>query len=344
MHRCLYLANLAKNEVFPNPMVGSLLVHENKIIGEGYHQFFGGPHAEVNAISSVKDTALLADSTLYVNLEPCCHWGKTPPCTDLITRSGIKKVVIGCLDPNPNVAGKGVEKLKEAGIEVITDVLLKDCLNLNQRFFEHISHPQKVKFVLKWAESNDGFIGKSEYGSAAEREISNAIAKRWVHKLRSEVDAIMIGTRTAIADDPLLNNRYWFGDSPDIILLDKELKIPKTAQLFKSDSKICIFNQIKEETTGNCVYLKIDFKQDSINFWQQINDKLASNGIFSVLLEGGAITLQSFLESELEADIYRIKSNKKIEHGIKAPITHLKSFDSFKLGTNTVDILKKYAV
>jgi len=344
MHRCLYLAKLAKNEVFPNPMVGSILVNENIIVGEGYHQKYGGPHAEVNAISNVKDINLLPQSTLYVNLEPCCHWGKTPPCTDLIIRSGIKKVVIGCLDPNPNVAGKGVKKLKEAGIEVITDVLLKECLNLNQHFFEHISQAQKVSFILKWAESSDGFIGKSEYRSIEERIISNSFAKRCVHKLRSEVDAIMVGTRTAILDDPLLNNRNWFGGSPKIIILDKVLKVPQTAQLFKSDTKIFILNQLKEEKIGNRIYLKINFEQDSINFWQKINDILASNGIFSVLLEGGAFTLQSFLESKLEADIYRIKSDKVFENGIKAPTTPLQHIDSFELGNNTVQLLKKYAV
>lgn len=344
MYRCLNLANLSKSEVFPNPMVGSLIVDNHRIIGEGYHQTFGAAHAEVNAISSVKDTSVLPQSTLYVNLEPCCHWGKTPPCTDLIIRSGIKHVVIGCLDPNPLVAGRGVKKLEEAGIKVTTKVLENECLTFNHRFFKHILQTPTIDFIVKWAESKDGFIGKSQYKSAAEREISNEITKRWVHKLRSEVDGLMIGTNTALIDDPLLNNRYWFGKTPNIILLDKELKIPLTSQLFKSKSKIFILTQQTQENTENKVFLKLNFEQDTVDFWNHVSRILIEQNIFSVLLEGGAFTIQSFLQSELAANIYRIRSNKNLENGIKAPSTNLSPVDRFEMGNNTVELLKKYAI
>lgn len=344
MYRCLYLANMAKNEVFPNPMVGSIIVHNHRIVGEGFHQTFGTAHAEVNAITSVKDLSVLPKSTLYVNLEPCCHWGKTPPCTDLIIGSGIQHVVIGCLDPNPLVAGQGIKKLEEAGIQVTSRVLESECLSFNHRFFQHISQTSKIDFIVKWAESKDGFIGKTQYESALEREISNAITKRWVHKLRSEVDGLMIGTNTAIIDDPLLNNRYWIGKTPNIILLDKELKIPLTSQLFKSRSKILILTQQQQENVGNRVYLYLNFEQSAVNFWNQINRILIAQNIFSVLLEGGAYTIQSFLESELAADIWRIRSNNNLKQGIKAPLISLTPVEHFELGNNMVELLKKDAV
>ena len=249
------------------------MVYNDKIIGEGFHQKYGSPHAEVNAIKSVKNKDLLSDSTLYINLEPCCHWGKTPPCTQLIIESDIKKVVIGSLDPNPLVAGKGVNLLEDAGIMVTSGILEKECLNLNFQFFDQFhAGKKKVKFLLKWAESSDGFIGKEKYGSADERKLSNSLVKRFVHKLRTQNDAVMIGTKTALTDNPVLDNRFWYGKIPMAIVIDRNLKVPLTSDFFKPNRKVIILNANKDEVNGHIIYLKINFKEEE-NFWQSINDK-----------------------------------------------------------------------
>lgn len=337
IHRCLQLAEQANGQVHPNPMVGSVIVYKDKIIGEGFHKNYGGPHAEVNAVNSVKNKELLKDSTIYVNLEPCCHWGKTPPCTQLIIDSGIKKVVIGSLDPNPLVAGKGIALLKEAGIEVISGILEEECLNMNTLFFEQFNPKKNVKFILKWAESEDGFMGKLKYNSLAERELSNAVVKRLVHKLRSETDAIMIGTNTALIDNPVLDNRYWYGKLPTAIVIDRNLKIPLNYNLFKPDRKVIVFNEEKDETINNVIYKKISFSDES-SFWERISNKLFEIGITSVLLEGGSKTIQSFLDSKLACDIFRIQTKKIWKEGIKTPMLNAKANASFKLGNNLVEI------
>lgn len=337
IHRCLHLAKLASGKVHPNPMVGSVIVYNDKIIGEGFHENYGGPHAEVNAVNSVKNKELLKESTLYVNLEPCCHWGKTPPCTQLIIDSGIKKVVIGSLDPNPLVAGKGIALLHEAGIEVISGISEEECLNLNVSFFEQFKPNKAVKFILKWAESADGFMGKVNYNSLEERKLSNSLVKRFVHKLRSETDAIMVGTNTALIDNPILDNRYWFGKLPTAIVIDKNLKIPLNYNLFKPDRKVIIFNEEKDETIDNLIYKKISFS-DASSFWERISNKLLELGITSVLLEGGSKTIQSFLHSKLPCDIIRIKTKKIWKEGIEAPMLYTKANDSFNLGNNLVEL------
>ncbi len=298
-------------------MVGAVVVYDKKIIGEGFHQNYGGSHAEVNAINSVKDKDLLKESTIYVNLEPCCHWGKTPPCTQLIIDSGIKNVVIGSLDPNPLVAGKGVKLLEEAGISVTSGILNKECLKLNQSFFEQFEANKSVNFIIKWAESADGYMGKEKYDSIEERELSNGLVKRFVHKLRSDTDAIMIGINTALTDNPILDNRYWVGKLPTAIVIDRTLKIPLNSNLFKLDRNIIIFNDLKEEIVGSIIYKQISF--DSTIFWQTITKKLKELGINSVLLEGGSKTIQSFIESKIPYEIVRITTQKKWGNGIKAP-------------------------
>ena len=337
IHRCLQLAELAKGAVYPNPMVGSVIVQNGKIIGEGFHQKYGGPHAEVNAIDSVKNKELLKNSTLYVNLEPCCHWGKTPPCTELIIKSGIRNVVIGSLDPNPLVAGKGVKLLVEAGIKVTSGILEQECLNLNHCFFEQFKSYKTVKFILKWAESEDGFIGKQSYSSSEEKELSNGLVKRFVHKIRSETDAIMVGTNTALIDDPILDNRFWFGKLPIAVIIDRTLKIPLSSNFFKPERKVIIFNATKDETIGNIVYAKINFN-DEVAFWQTISNRLLEMEIFSVLLEGGRKTIQSFLNSKLPCDIIRISTHKIWTKGINAPVLTLEVKDRFYLSNNLVEL------
>ena len=316
-------------------MVGAVVVYNGKIIGEGFHQNYGDPHAEVNAINSVIDKDLLKESTIYVNLEPCCHWGKTPPCTQLIIDSGIKNVVIGSLDPNPLVAGKGIKLLEDAGISVVSGILEQECLDLNQSFFEQFKAKKLVKFILKWAESDDGFMGKTNYNSAKERELSNDLVKRFVHKLRTETDAIMIGVNTAILDNPILDNRFWFGKPPTAIVIDRTLKIQLNSNLFKSNRKVVIFNETKEETVGDIIYSKISFEVPL--FWPTVSGKLIKLGIKTVLLEGGSKTLQTFIDSNLPGEIFRIITPKIWEKGIKAPLLNCNPDERFSLGDNLIE-------
>ncbi len=318
-------------------MVGALVVYDDKIIGEGFHQLYGGLHAEVNAINSVKNIELLKDSTLYVNLEPCCHWGKTPPCTQLIIESGIKKVVIGSLDTNPIVAGNGVKLLETAGISVSTGILEKECLDLNHLFFEQFKSTNTVKYILKWAESDDGFMGKEIYKSTEERELSNGLVKRFVHKLRSETDAVLVGTNTALIDNPILDNRYWYGKIPTAIVIDQTLKLPLNSNLFKPDRNVIVLNEVKNETLENRMYRIINFN-DKNNFWQTLTTELLEMGIKSVLIEGGSKTLQSFLESKISSKIIRITTKKFLGNGIKAPLLIRKADNHFFLGNNLVEI------
>lgn len=339
MHRCLRLAAIAKSYVFPNPMVGAILLHKGKIIGEGFHQKFGEAHAEVNAINSVKDKSLLKDAVLYVNLEPCCHTGKTPPCTDLIIKSGIKTVVIGSIDPNHLVGGKGINALKDAGINVIFPVIDNECIKLNYQYFQlHISNKKYVRFKIKWAESLDGFMGKKEYESPDERFLSNKIANRLVHKLRSESEGILIGTNTAIIDNPNLDTRFWTGNSPTPILIDKSLKVPLDSNFFKSKRRVIVFNELKDENFENIKYIRIDFGNDDKKIWNSINEKLLENSINSVLIEGGSHTIQSFINSTLPCKLYHIITKKIWHNGIKAPRIKSDANEHFYLGDNLIKI------
>ena len=243
MYRCLQLAQAGAGHVAPNPMVGAVLVYNNRIIGEGYHREYGMPHAEVNCIASVKkeDLRLVNKSVMYVSLEPCAHYGKTPPCADLIIQYRIPKVVVGCRDPFPEVNGKGIEKLLAAGVNVTTGILEKECRELNKRFFTF--HTQRIPYiVLKWAQSSDGAIAATD-GSAI--QISNAYSSILVHRWRSEEAAILVGTRTAMLDDPALTTRLWPGKNPVRLVIDRELKLPVSLRLFDESVPTVIFNELK---------------------------------------------------------------------------------------------------
>lgn len=339
MHRCIRLALTAKGRVFPNPLVGAIVIKDGKIIGEGYHHKFGEAHAEVNAINSVIDKTLLKDSTLIVTLEPCCHTGKTPPCTDLIIKSGIKTVVIGSIDINPLVGGKGINILKDSGINVIFPVLDKECINMNYQYFQLYKLKTKtVRFKIKWAESLDGFMGKEEYKHPEERFLSNKIANRLVHKLRSESDGILIGTNTALIDNPNLDTRFWEGTSPTPILIDKTLKVPLHFNIFKPGRNIIVFNEIKDEVEGNIKYIKLDFDKTDKQIWNEINEKLLESGINSVLIEGGSHTIQSFINSGLPCKLYHIITKKIWHNGIKAPRVKSDANEHFYLGDNLIKI------
>lgn len=316
MRRCLSLAELGKGSVSPNPMVGAILVYEGKIIGEGYHQQYGHEHAEVNCINSVSQTNkhLIPLSVIYVSLEPCAHFGKTPPCSDLIIKQGIRKVIIGCRDPFKQVNGKGIEKIRAAGIEVITGILEKDCIELNKRFFTFHTR-QRPYIVLKWAQTADKKIA---YETDARLLISNEFTNRLVHQWRSEEAGILVGTNTALSDDPSLNNRLWHGNSPVRLIIDMQLRLPATLHVFDGQQRTVVFNSIKGEDDGNTLFYKISAE---LNIIDQILDACYQLQIQSILVEGGASLLQSFINSEIW-DEARIITNKEliINDGLNAPV------------------------
>jgi len=318
MHRCLELARLGAGAVAPNPMVGALLVYDDIIISEGYHKKYGEAHAEVNCISSVseKNKNLIPTSTLYVSLEPCVHYGKTPPCADLIIKNKIPKVVIGCRDVFEQVAGKGIEKLKHAGIEVLTGILEKESVELNKRFFT-FHQKQRPYIILKWAKSIDGKVAASSKSILNERTlISNEYTNRVVHKWRSEEAGIMIGTKTALQDNPSLTTRLWNGKNPVRIVVDMNLRLPSNLGIFDKKIKTIIFNKIKQSEEENLIY----FKLESENTLQQMASALYQMDIQSIIIEGGAKLLQSFIDADLW-DEARVITNEQmiIGNGINAP-------------------------
>jgi diaminohydroxyphosphoribosylaminopyrimidine deaminase/5-amino-6-(5-phosphoribosylamino)uracil reductase len=316
MQRCLELARLGAGYVAPNPMVGAVLVHDGKIIGEGWHQKYGEAHAEVNCINQAIQNGQtdLTDTVLYVSLEPCAHHGKTPPCADLIIKHKIPTVVIGCRDPFKEVDGKGIEKLKQAGVEVVLDVLEEECKELNKRFFTF--HTKQRPFVLlKWAETGDGFI--APFSQESRLLISNEYSNRLVHQWRSEEAAILVGTNTALLDNPELTTRNWNGPSPIRLVIDRELKLPQSLKLFDQQQKTIVFNTTRQEEKENLLYYKLENEKSLI---QQLMKVLYELKIQSVLVEGGAKLLQSFIDKGIW-DEARVISNGqlRIGNGVKAP-------------------------
>jgi len=293
MSRCLQLARIGNSYVAPNPMVGAVLVCEDVIIGEGYHHRYGEAHAEPNAINSVKDKELLKKSTLYVNLEPCSHYGKTPPCADLIVRSGIPRVVIGTLDPNPKVAGRGADILRNAGIEVETGVLEEECRELNKRFF--IYQEQKRPYILlKWAQTKDGFIDRIRSDvSETPLIISNEITKQLTHKMRAENQSILVGANTVLLDNPSLTVRNWSGKSPVRIGIDRLGRIPDSFNLLDGSVPTLIFTENERANKPNLEFIQLNFEKNRL---KTILKKIYERNIYSVLVEGGATILKSFLE------------------------------------------------
>lgn len=314
MCRCIQLAKMSAGNVAPNPMVGAVLVYEDKIIGEGYHQKYGEAHAEVNCINSVSENnkPLIEKSTIYVSLEPCSHYGKTPPCADLIIKNNIKKVIIGIQDIYKKVAGAGIQRLKNARLEVITGVLENECRDLNKRFFT-FHQKQRPYVILKWAQSANGKIGSIN----GERIfISNDYSNRLVHKWRSEEAAILVGTNTVLKDNPSLTTRLWKGKNPVRIVIDNDLKLPAGLNVFSKPTNTIIFNSSKKSIEDNIQYIQIDNK----NFLEEMLYALYELNIQSVLVEGGAKTLQSFIDDGLW-DEARIITNEEmiIENGISGP-------------------------
>jgi diaminohydroxyphosphoribosylaminopyrimidine deaminase/5-amino-6-(5-phosphoribosylamino)uracil reductase len=318
MHRCFELALKGLGNVQPNPLVGAVIVCEDEIIGEGYHEIYGFAHAEVNAINSVLNKypnakELLSKSTLYVNLEPCAHFGKTPPCADLIIQYAIPNVVISNIDPFGSVNGKGVEKLLKAGITVKTDVLKEEGYAINKRFFTYHTL-QRPYVILKWAESNDRFISIAENTSTT---ISGNEAKILNHKWRSEEQAILVGTKTVLIDNPILTVRDWVGNNPVRVIIDKDLKLAKELNIFNSDSKTIVFNNFKTERDDNVQYVQIDFYGLVPQF---ILYQLYLMEIQSLIVEGGAYTINEFIQYGLWDEIRVFRSKNNLGKGVVAPL------------------------
>ncbi len=338
MRRCIELAKLGAGFVAPNPMVGAVLVHNEKIIGEGFHQQYGQAHAEVNCINNVKkeDKEFINQSTLYVSLEPCAHHGKTPPCADLIIKNKIAKVVIGCRDPFVEVDGKGIEKLLNANVEVVQHVLENECMELNKRFFTFHTK-NRPYIILKWTQSNNHKIANADYSKIF---ISNEFTNRTVHKWRSEEAAIMVGTKTALTDNPSLNVRLWNGRNPVRITIDKDLSLPSSLNLFNGEIKTIVFNTIKNEEKNNIIYYKMN---DEKYLTKQIVDALFKLNIQSVLIEGGTKLLQSFINENLW-DEARVIINEQliIDNGLNAPeLRDAKLFYEEKIFSDHIYYYKK---
>jgi len=322
--RCIELAQKALGKTYPNPLVGSVIVHNGEIIGEGYHHKAGENHAEINAINSVKNKDLIPESTIYVSLEPCAHYGKTPPCALKIKELGFKKVVIGAMDSHDKVNGKGKKIIQDAGIEAVSGVLENECIELNKRFFSY-HEKQRPYIILKWAESGDGFMDKD----FKPYSISNSLVNQFVHQLRADEHAILVGTQTALNDNPSLTVRNVEGVNPIRILIDFDLKAPRDFKIYNDEAKTLVFNSIQEGTENNIHFIKIEKE----NFLSDLMKALYKEQIQSVIIEGGSFTLQQFISANLWDEAIVIENeNLKLENGTKAPKFDLKphKIESFR--------------
>jgi len=331
---------LAKNGIGstrPNPSVGAVIVYKDKIIAEGFTAPYGGSHAEVNAINAVKDKSLLKEATIYVTLEPCSHYGKTPPCADLIVKNQFKNAVIGCVDSNSLVAGKGIKRLIKAGINVTVGVLEDECRIHHKRFFT-VQDKKRPYIILKWAETADGFIAPLTKNEQKPVWISNKYSQQLVHKWRSEEHAILVGTNTVIADNPALNVRSWSGENPIRIVLDRNLRIDKKANVLdKSVKTIVTTAHKKQENTENLIFETIDFSKAVA---KQICEVLQKHQIQSVIIEGGAQTLQTFIDENLWDEARVFVGNANFEKGVKSPNFDKKVKEKINIQTDVLKIYK----
>jgi diaminohydroxyphosphoribosylaminopyrimidine deaminase/5-amino-6-(5-phosphoribosylamino)uracil reductase len=340
MQRCLELAALGAGSVSPNPMVGAVIVHEDKIIGEGYHQKYGEAHAEVNAINMVISTYsnyadLLKQAVIYVSLEPCAHYGKTPPCADLIIKHQIPNVVVGCRDPFPQVDGKGIEKLMAAGIEVTTGILEKECQWLNRRFFTRVQK-QRPYIILKWAQTADGFFAPA---NGSQHWITGPEARKVVHQWRAEEDAILVGKNTILADNPQLNVRYAEGRSPKRVVIDRRLELNKGLNVFDQSVETLIFNEVQTDIHGKNKYIALE---DFDRFVPQyILFQLYLQDLQSVIIEGGAYTLNSFIDASLWDEARIFTGPSVLKQGIKAPVVSGANGGEYIIGADSLQIFIK---
>jgi len=338
MKFALQLAEKGRDNVAPNPMVGCVIICNDKIIAEGYHQQYGGPHAEVNAINSLPADFDFSDCTLYVNLEPCSHYGKTPPCSDLIISKKFKRVVVGNLDTNPLVAGKGIQKLKDAGIEVSSGVINSEARELNKRFFWF--HEKKQPYViLKWAETKDGFISREPLPlNKDDNWITGAESKKLVHQWRAEEQAIMVGTNTVIVDDPQLTTRLVDGNNPVRIVIDRELKLPRASKVFSTNGRVIVVTDKDVAGEGNITYCKINFDKDFIT---SLLNALFELSIQSIIIEGGSKLLNSFIEAGAWNEARIFVGEKEFEKGIKAPMFDKTGAETSIVGTDKLYVVKR---
>lgn len=320
MQRCFQLALQGIGHVAPNPLVGSVIVRHGRIIGEGYHRQYGKAHAEVNAVAAVENKAWLKEATLYVNLEPCAHYGKTPPCADMIIAHQIPRVVIGCPDSYKEVAGRGIEKLRNAGCRVQAGVLEEQARNLNRRFFTF--HEKKRPYIiLKWAQTLDGFIDALRPKTMPREPlwITNALARKLVHRWRAEEQAIMVGTTTVEKDNPKLNVRDWTGTHPLRLVIDRHLELPQQSAIFDQTIETIVFTEKQKESVPKLSYQQIDFSQSNGQVIRQVMDYLHSRSITSVIVEGGAVLLNSCIAAGLWDEARVFVGNKWFFAGTRAP-------------------------
>ena len=331
---------IAKNGIGttrPNPSVGAVIVYQNKIIGEGFTSPHGENHAEVNAINAVENKSLLKEATIFVTLEPCSHFGKTPPCADLIVKHQLKQVVIGCLDSNSLVAGKGVSHLENAGINVIVGVLETECRMHHKRFFT-VQENKRPYIILKWAETKDGFVAPIAKNEIKPIFISNTYSQQLVHKLRSAEHAILVGTKTVLADNPKLNIRSWSGENPIRVVLDNTLRIPKNSNILDGSAKTIVITASKDKnivSSKNLIFEEIDFSK---NIAKQVCEVLSKYQIQSLIVEGGTQTLQTFIDEKLWDEAMVFVGNTSFVKGVKSPIIT----KEFKEEFIESDVLKRY--
>lgn len=332
MQRALELAELGRGKVSPNPMVGCVIVHNDKIIGEGWHKQYGEGHAEVNAIAAVEDQSLLSASTVYVTLEPCAHHGKTPPCADLLVSNGVKRVVIGAVDTNPLVGGKGIKRMEGSDIEVSHGLLAGASRNLNARFFTFIEQ-KRPYIILKWAETADGFVARENFDS---KWISGETSRNLVHQWRAEEDAIMVGTRTAEHDNPRLNVRNWEGNDPIRVVIDKKLTLSKELNLFDGQQPTLVYNGMKTDSTQNLEFIQVN----DDNYLPSILKDLYHRKVQSIIIEGGSALLNSCIESGLWDEARVFKTDVKFGAGISAPSIKAEQVGSDEIGEDQLDIYR----
>lgn len=333
MRRALELARNGAGSVSPNPLVGAVIVYRGGIIAEGWHRQYGGPHAEINALNAVADTDVLKESTLYVTLEPCSHTGKTPPCADAIIHRGLQQVVVANQDPNPVVAGNGIRRLREAGIDVVTDILTEEGHQLNRRFFTYMQK-SRPHIILKWAETADGFIARENHDS---KWISDEYSRQLVHKWRTEEDAVLVGSGTARFDNPFLNVRNWTGRNPIRIVIDRHLKLRDELNLFDGKQATYCYNLHKDEIRENLVFVKVE--EDAM--LDSITKHMFSEKVQSIIVEGGAETLRNFIAANLWDEARIFISPTTFERGIPAPAVSGLSSKPISLANDTLKIIER---